>query len=932
MTTTTTRPAPGPTTAAAGAGWLGLGAVVSKTCQTAVLLVFAAVLAPAEFGVISLAAVLLNVTVVLADLGTSTALVPFRGDAERAARSALTLALAVSVGLVALVWVAAPWLAATLHLGQQGSGVLRGIVLCLPLAAASGVSAELLRRSLAFRTRVVPDIAGNLLGGVVTVTALAAGAGVFALVVGQLAQAVVVLALYWWLRGPVLPGWSRADVRSLLAFGGSLAGSSLLTLLVLNVDYVLIAHRLGAHDIGVYSMAFRLAYMPYLLIAMVIGGAAFAHLSRMRGAAIGRATVDTAVLVQTLVVPLYVGVLVLAPQLQLLGGAWAPAVPALRWLAIYGLLLSALEIAVVALKSVGRTADILGITAVHLVLLTGLLLAYVDRGVTAAAICQVVAGALSLVVAGVVVVRRIEGLDGRALVGRLVPVTVAAAGLGATALGLQRALPGGPVSATTLVVAGTAGAAVYLVVLRLLDPHDRTGLVRALRLPPLPSLPRRSLGERGWARTAPVAVVGIAAPIVVVALATGAVAVAAPMVALIVLAGAAVLAATLYRVEWAAVLLVVTEPFGDLLREVHPAAVKVVGLLLFGSWAIRLVVSRRTPALRHPGVGAIGVLMLVLLASFVARGADLSIGADHGLSYLAYALVVLVLVDTLRRRGIVTAQRLVVAFLLACTAAGVVGVVTFLAEGGRATGPLEDPNDLAFFLVAAMPFALVARRLRTPWAPWLAGACVAILLVATCATFSRGALLAVLVMVVVALALGALRPAAVAAVGAAAALALAVGWLTHSAVVDRSIAEKEHIAEANVDSRLTTWTMAADMVADSPLLGKGPGGFEASAPDYVPVDVGAVHQTVVHDMYLDVASELGLLGLAAFLAAIGYAVRGAVRARHVRERRALADAVLIAFAGALVAACFLSEQFYLPIWLLVALGIALDPAEPGAEA
>ncbi|NHA01050.1 oligosaccharide flippase family protein [Nocardioides sp. W3-2-3] len=84
-------------------------------------------------------------------------------------------------------------------------------------------------------------------------------------------QSLVVLALFWVLRRPVLPGWSATDARDLLAFGGSLAASGLLTLVVLNVDYLLVAHRLGTADVGVYSMAFRIAYMPYLLIAMVVG-------------------------------------------------------------------------------------------------------------------------------------------------------------------------------------------------------------------------------------------------------------------------------------------------------------------------------------------------------------------------------------------------------------------------------------------------------------------------------------------------------------------------------------------------------------------------------------------------------------------------------------------------------------------------------------
>jgi hypothetical protein len=35
--------------------------------------------------------------------------------------------------------------------------------------------------------------------------------------------------------------------------------------------------------------------------------------------------------------------------------------------------------------------------------------------------------------------------------------------------------------------------------------------------------------------------------------------------------------------------------------------------------------------------------------------------------------------------------------------------------------------------------------------------------------------------------------------------------------------------------------------------------------------------------------------------------------------------VCTAFVGVLVAAAFLTEQYYLPIWLLAALGAALDP-------
>ena len=926
---------PQPPEAVSGAAWLAIGAVASKGAQTLVLLVFAAVLSPDAFGVISLGAVLLNVTTVLADLGTSTALVHFRGDAERAARTALTIALTVGCVLVLLVWLAAPGFADALQAGDLGTGVFRGIVLCVPFAAVAGVSGELLRRALDFRRRVLPDIAGNVVGAAVTIGALAVGEGAFSLVYGQVVQAIVVLLLFWAIRRPVRPGWSRADATSLVGYGAGLAGSGLLTLLMLNVDYVLVANRLGVHDLGVYSMAFRVAYMPYLLIAMVVGGAVFAHLCRLRGTAVWRATVDAARVLHAFVVPAYVGVIVLAPQLQLLGERWAAAVPALRWLAAYGLALSALELLLVALKAVGRTSDVLGLGALHVGMLLVLLGIYVDSGVTAVAVVQFAAGVATLAAAVVVTTSRLPGTEWGSLLRRLAPVAAAAAAMAAAGLALQRVLPWAQVSAPGLVLVALFSAATYASTLFLLERgrRPRTAQVRRLRVPSvhLPSVhvPEVRRSGRGRAPRIPgdarrVAVYGAVA---VACAGAGALAVGSPYATLLGLVAVAAVGAAILRVEWAAMAYVAAEPFGDLLRDVHPDAIKVMGALLFVSWLVRVVQDPRLSLIHH-GLYAVGALVLAVLASFVLHGADLAVGLDHTVTYASYALVVVVLVDTIRRGRpdpLAFGRRLAVAFALSCTAAGVIASVGFLAHGGRAGGPLSDPNDLAFFMIAALPMLLVVRRRSVATTVLLMG-CAAVLVVTTFATFSRGALLGLAVMAVVAVLLGAVRLTTAVSLGVVAAVVLGALWLTHGDVVSRSLEEKDHIAAANVDTRLTTATMAAEMTVASPLVGQGPGGFAASRAEFAPAGTSHVDQTVAHQMYLDVSSELGLLGLGAFLAILAYGVRGALRARTAPERRPLANATLIAFAGVLVAACFLSEQLYLPVWLLVALGIALEPA------
>jgi O-antigen/teichoic acid export membrane protein/O-antigen ligase len=893
-------------TPVSGAAWLALGAVASKSTQTLVLLVFAAVLEPDAFGVISLGAVVLNVTTVVADLGTSTALVHFRGDAEKAARTAVTLALATSVGLVLLVWIAAPSLARVLNAGDLGADVFRGLSICVPLAAVAGVSGELLRRALDFRRRVVPDIVGNAVGAAATIAALAAGEGALSLVYGQVTQAFVVLVLFWWVRPVVKLGWSRPDAASLVSYGLSLSGGGLLTLIMLNADYVLIANRLGAHDVGIYSMAFRIAYMPYLLIAMVIGGAVFAHLCRMRGAKIWRAIVDAAVVLHALVVPAYVGVLVFAPQLELLGSQWAPAVPALRWLAAYGLVLSALELLLVSLKSVGRTSDVLGLSALHLGVLLVLLVLYVDRGVTAAAAAQFAAGLVTLVAAGFVLDRRVTGAEWTSLARRLLPVLASAGVLAGTAVLVLAVLPGERVSAVRLLVAGACAVLAYLLALVLLDPDGRAVAVH---------LRRFGAGRAGWY-----------AVVVVAAIAAGTGAVLAPTLVVVVVVAVAAVAAAVTRVEWAVLGYVAAEPFGDLLRDVHPDAIKVIGGLLFLSWLVRLARDPRVE-LRHPAVTAVAVLGVVVLASFVVHGADASTGLDHVISYLSYALVVVVVVDTVRRARpdpVTYARRVALTFALSCTAAALVGIADYLAHGGRASGPLTDPNDLAFFLVAALPLLLVVDR-RRPAVVLLAVAAAVVLVVGTFATLSRGALVGLAVMAVVAVLLRVVRLATAVGIAAVVAVALGALWLTHSEVVGRSLEEKEHIAATNVDLRVTTSTMAADMTAASPLLGQGPGGFEAERSRFVPAGVPEVDQTVAHQMYLDVSAELGLLGLGAFVALLGLGVRAGLRARRSPDRRRVADATLVGLAGTLTAACFLSEQLYLPVWLLVALAVALEP-------
>jgi putative inorganic carbon (HCO3(-)) transporter len=165
--------------------------------------------------------------------------------------------------------------------------------------------------------------------------------------------------------------------------------------------------------------------------------------------------------------------------------------------------------------------------------------------------------------------------------------------------------------------------------------------------------------------------------------------------------------------------------------------------------------------------------------------------------------------------------------------------------------------------------------------------------------------------------------------GVAALVAVGAGLLLLVAPeqVSRALDEKAYIAGTNIDTRELRWQAAARMLAENPLLGVGPGGFRSEYAAASQVAEVAEQTPVAHSMYLEVGAELGLPGLVLFL---GFAAAGLVaseRALRTGADRSTVVAVQASLVAVLVASVFLSEQYYLPLWSLVAVACGLELRE-----
>jgi len=139
--------------------------------------------------------------------------------------------------------------------------------------------------------------------------------------------------------------------------------------------------------------------------------------------------------------------------------------------------------------------------------------------------------------------------------------------------------------------------------------------------------------------------------------------------------------------------------------------------------------------------------------------------------------------------------------------------------------------------------------------------------------------------------------------------------------------------------RLWIWDTALNMVADRPLTGVGAGAFQAVYDHYstIPGDIfrsGVTRAFHAHQLYVGLAAETGLIGLAAFCVLILLALRWYWRATPERRERAWPFALgLLVYVFPLNSQPVLLSQWLFPVMVLLLAGMlaALDDSGSGTK-
>jgi O-antigen/teichoic acid export membrane protein len=263
-------------------------------------------------------------------------------------------------------------------------------------------------------------------------------------------------------------------------------GSMLATQVIANVDYFVVGRWLGAAALAHYTLAFQLAIIPVQRVCEILTRVAFPSLARIQtdGPRLRRALSEMLDAPTAMVACGALALTVAAPALlrSVYGGAWLPAAPILRLLALAAPFY-VLDSAQAVLRATGRPGIDLGVDALRALGFSALVaVGGLSAGTVGIAgsllVATAMAGSAKLVVA-----RRSVGL---AALAEAIPLAAVPAVLLGAAIGL---------GATPAVTVAAAAAAAMALAARA-AVAARAQLAHVVRLPAVPGL----AGLRGWAR------------------------------------------------------------------------------------------------------------------------------------------------------------------------------------------------------------------------------------------------------------------------------------------------------------------------------------------------------------------------------------------------------------------------------------------------
>jgi PST family polysaccharide transporter len=265
-----------------GAAASVMGSGLSLAAQLVSTVILARLLAPSDFGVVTMATTFSLFVASFGLNGFTEAVIQFEEISHYTASNLFWLNSGAGL-ILAFVFAAAGSLLARFYGNPLVARVAAGLSVGIFIAAVSVIHLALLKRAMRFAATSTNDVVGRVANTAVAILLGLRGWGYWALVAGIVAQQLsVTVGALWLCRWmPSLPR-RTGKTCALVWFAAKVYGQFSAAYATLNVDNLLVGWRFNAVALGFYKKAFDLFALSASQLTAPLNNVALAALSRLK--------------------------------------------------------------------------------------------------------------------------------------------------------------------------------------------------------------------------------------------------------------------------------------------------------------------------------------------------------------------------------------------------------------------------------------------------------------------------------------------------------------------------------------------------------------------------------------------------------------------------------------------------------------------------
>lgn len=255
--------------------WSSIDKFSTLVIQFTVGIILARLLAPEDFGLIGMIAILLAVSQCLVNSGFYTALVQKKDITNDDYSTILFFNIIAGIVLYLLLFLFSEQVS-KFYGEPLLIDLIKVVAINVIILSTTVVHRAMFTRKIDFKNQAITHISASVFGGIVGIYAALNDYGVWALVVQYLSRSLLTAILFWSLsRWMPLLIFSKKSFNSLFSFGSKLMISELLKVFFKNLYIIIIGKIYKAEELGFFTRAELFKQVPGTLVGNILQSVTF---------------------------------------------------------------------------------------------------------------------------------------------------------------------------------------------------------------------------------------------------------------------------------------------------------------------------------------------------------------------------------------------------------------------------------------------------------------------------------------------------------------------------------------------------------------------------------------------------------------------------------------------------------------------------------